>query len=888
MRASPSKSMPSRLYKDPVGNLAFAAPQAMDREVGAIVSRSIIGCIGVIGSEVVGARNSVMVVGPDRSVFCRIVDQLAQSPSQSFDLSWADSSRAAIERLSEEEFEVCIADSALGRTALREIVEAIEEAGAATSFIPLGDDGRDLQRESRVSGGGGTFLLRSEIDTRGLEAAVAWSLAHGRAAMRYESTARRLEVLERGCEIGLWYWDTALDHVRLSGKAAEVLGLPDEPCEIPISRLLAAISSDDRARVQEEFEALGRGSRPKPAIEFKIKRRGGKDAKVAIHVQSSHGHGGNRLVVGGSMRCIESAAESDSSVAGMLTEGWAFSMLESAARAMLQVGDAGRILYANPAAAELFGYAREEMTCLSLSDLFACATSEDESSSVDWIYEEASAERCSGSHSTLGRHASGARIAIEYWSRSMGDDEDLAFIEVRRIEAREGTSGAYLGFGVPDTRAPIRSRQAFADQVGQELARVRRQSTQQFAVIHIGIERYASYLEALDEAGVQILLDRLTSRLRTCLRPQDAVCPLESGNFLLLLEGISGEGDALRVSERVQESLHCRVEVGGRGLYVTCRMGITMGTPASIETRDILQEAYHAMLAARAERLSVARIFREAEHRKAWSHLERERNLREAVVRNELELLYQPVVSLGGGQLLAFEALVRWRGGDGTLHTPADFMEIAAQTGLVVPLGRWVIREACRQVIEWGPLFGDAKSKVAISVNLSTHEAIQPDLVPAIREILHETGAPPEALHLEIREDLLGMSDGYGERVISRLSALGVGVVLDGLTAGSSAITSLQHLPVEVVKLDRSLLDEMRRGLDHRATIEAVVSLGNRSGKEIVVVGIESEYQATHLGTLGCHGGQGYYFSKPMCVKEATKYLGQRPVGERRGTLIPS
>jgi EAL domain-containing protein (putative c-di-GMP-specific phosphodiesterase class I) len=325
------------------------------------------------------------------------------------------------------------------------------------------------------------------------------------------------------------------------------------------------------------------------------------------------------------------------------------------------------------------------------------------------------------------------------------------------------------------------------------------------------------------------------------------------------------------VAERVQEALHVPLSIGGYEHATSASIGVALSTGASEQPEYVLRSADIAMYRAKNSGRGRYEMFDRAMHAEALTRLQIETDLRHAFDREEFFLHFQPIVSLKQGRIVGAEALVRWRHFERGVVSPATFVPVAEDTGLVVPLGRWVLREACRQTKKWQDQNGG--ETFAVSVNLSVREFAQPDLVKAVASILQETGLEPQALRIEITESAIIGQKHPAIETVEQLRALGVGIHLDDFGTGYSALSYLHRLPLDAVKVDRaftSSIDQEERPLH---VVKAIISLAHAIGLEVVAEGVTNERQLELLRGMGCDLAQGFFFSRPCNNEEMTALL---------------
>jgi len=345
-----------------------------------------------------------------------------------------------------------------------------------------------------------------------------------------------------------------------------------------------------------------------------------------------------------------------------------------------------------------------------------------------------------------------------------------------------------------------------------------------------------------------------------------------------LLDGIKDYDDAQRVAERVQELLEQPFGLSGRELFVTASIGIKYSSGGDEQPEDLLRDADTAMYCAKALGKAQYQEFDSRMHSHALTLLQIESDLRRAMDREEFQVNYQPIVSLESGRICGFEALVRWSHPERGLISPSEFIPIAEETGLIIQIGRWVLKQACLQMRSWQKAFPVTR-QMKISVNLSCKQFMQPTIVGQVLETLRETGLDPSSLKLEITESVVMETGDYAMNVLEQLSRAGVELSLDDFGTGYSSLSYIHHFPVTALKIDQSFIKRIGGG-QNSEIVRAVVSLARNLGLEVVAEGIETLLQLDLLKALGCAQGQGYYFSEPVGEESATELIQKEERGE--------
>jgi diguanylate cyclase (GGDEF)-like protein/PAS domain S-box-containing protein len=406
-----------------------------------------------------------------------------------------------------------------------------------------------------------------------------------------------------------------------------------------------------------------------------------------------------------------------------------------------------------------------------------------------------------------------------------------------------------------DALTGLPNRALFMDRLERAMEQQRRHPDAMFAVLFLDLDRFKVVNDSLGHVFGDELLVAVAERLAGMLRSSDTVARLGGDEFAMLIDGIDHEADAVRAAQRLQDALLVPFRIGPHEIFTSVSIGIALSTTGYHRPQDVLRDADIAMYRAKAAGKARHELFDVAMHERAVKLLEIETDLRRAIDRGELRVHYQPVIELRSGRLVGFEALVRWQRGD-ELVSADEIIPLAEETGLIVPIGEWVLRESLRQLREWD-------ERIDIHVNLSPKQLLQPNVVDVVTAALRDTGVAPHRLHLEVTESLLIDNAEAAGALLRELRATEVGLSLDDFGTGYSSLSSLRQFPFDMIKIDRSfLLDaDARRGDEIVRTVSA---LARTLGMQVTVEGLETAEQVERMRTLGVDYAQGFYFARPM------------------------
>ncbi len=428
-----------------------------------------------------------------------------------------------------------------------------------------------------------------------------------------------------------------------------------------------------------------------------------------------------------------------------------------------------------------------------------------------------------------------------------------------------------------DPLTGLPNRSLFTERLRHAMRRSARHPDDLFAVLFLDLDRFKEVNDNLGHFAGDELLRAVARRLEACLRPEDTVARLSGDEFAILLESIAEPSDAGRVAERIEEALSFPVDLAGAEVTTSASMGIVTSSMAHEQPEQLLRSADMAMYRAKAAGRARYEMFDRAMHTDALARLRLETDLRRAVERSEFRLHYQPLVSLRTGRVTGLEALVRWEHPERGLVQPADFIPVAEETGLIVPIGRWVLAEACRQLAAWQRLH-PRDDALTIGVNLSVKQFSQPDLMDQITQAIVASGVAANCLRLEITESAIIEKGRYATSILAQIRQLGAQVYLDDFGTGYSSLSYLHGLPIDAIKIDRMFVSNMDTDEKNLRLVRTILTLARIVGVRAEAEGIGTAEQLRELRSLDCEQGQGYLFSAPIPADAVGDLLLADPV----------
>lgn len=421
-----------------------------------------------------------------------------------------------------------------------------------------------------------------------------------------------------------------------------------------------------------------------------------------------------------------------------------------------------------------------------------------------------------------------------------------------------------------DALTDLPNRAEFMNHLKTAIDRANSNPMTRFAVLFLDLDRFKVINDSLGHVVGDELLREIAERLQSNVRPGDVVARLGGDEFTILLNRTGSLSDVVQVAERVQRNLSQPFQIDTYEVFTSASIGIIVSDEIMREPEDFLRDADTAMYRAKEAGKARYEIFDREMHAQNLNLLELETDLRRAVEREEFELLYQPIVDLTSGTVCEFEALLRWRHPKYGLVGPDDFVDAAEESGLIIPIGNWIINEACKQVAHWQR---KSETKLCVSVNLSAKQLMHPSLIEQIRIVLDETNLSASQLKLEVTESTVMEHSERSLSVLSGLVDLGVSLSTDDFGTGYSSLSYLQRFPFDRLKIDRSFIDKMGEDKKSASIVKTILMLGDNLEIEVVAEGIETDNQLESLRRLGCRLGQGYLFSRPIEADKASQIL---------------
>jgi len=562
---------------------------------------------------------------------------------------------------------------------------------------------------------------------------------------------------------------------------------------------------------------------------------------------------------------------------------------ENAADMIALVEVTGKRIYNSPSYERVLGYSPRELAATSSLEQI-------HPEDIDRVIEAEKRARSTGVGKSIEyrmRHKDGSWRVLESTASAIRNKK--AHVTHLVIVNRDVTDRKHMEEQMEhnafhDALTDLPNRRLFLDRLQHAMDRAKRHVEFQFAVLFVDIQGLKLFNETMGHAVVDQLIIDISHRLKACLRHDDTVsrstlngdsasragdeilARLDGDRFTILLEGTKTANDAMRVALRVQENLALPFTAHGVDAFTSASIGIAQSSHAYQEPAEILRDADIAMCRVKAKNVPGCEVFDTEMHALVVRRMKLETELRKAIEREEFRIFYQPIICLDTGQIAGVEALLRWWRNDSEIVSPVDFIEVAEETGLIVPIGRWVFKEACRQGRAWHILFGN-DPPLTITVNVSPRQFAQSNLLGDVKSALDETGMDPHSLQLEITESMAMSDPTMATRVFSKIKELGIQLCIDDFGTGHSSLSRLQSFPIDVLKIDRSFVSGIEGNSESCEIAHIIVTLAHHLHLKVIAEGIETPVQRDYLKKFGCEFGQGFYYSPPVDPLSLQKLL---------------
>ncbi len=468
----------------------------------------------------------------------------------------------------------------------------------------------------------------------------------------------------------------------------------------------------------------------------------------------------------------------------------------------------------------------------------------------------------------------GTRIPIELSANSLDDGEHLTVVTFRDISQQLNYEETIQQNAFYDGLTELPNRSLFVDRLDSSIKRRKRGRPDHFSVVFVDIDGFAVINEGLGHDVGDQIINEVGKRIAKTIRPDDTVSRFSGDIFALLLDPVDSAPGSIQATQRILDAIQDPIEIGGVHLNITATFGIAVNKGDYQTAEDMLRDANTALHRAKADAQGSYVVFDNAMYEDAVRFIDRKSGMQQALAAGEFEVYYQPIVSAQTGKLVSMEALLRWPHPQDGMISPAEFIPIAESTGLILPLGEFVLRSVCDQVRIWNDMGHDG-FRVAVNVSVRQFEL---DLTDLLQRVLHDSGISPESIALEITEGIAMKNLERNSQMLSELKELGLSISMDDFGTGFSSLSYLKRFPLDTIKIDRSFINEIHESSDDQEITRAIIAMGQSVKLKTLAEGVETDEQLEILRSYGCDYIQGFFYGKPMTANDMTTYLEKQSV----------
>jgi diguanylate cyclase (GGDEF)-like protein/PAS domain S-box-containing protein len=537
---------------------------------------------------------------------------------------------------------------------------------------------------------------------------------------------------------------------------------------------------------------------------------------------------------------------------------------ESSVAGIAMLAPDGHFLQANPAFCNFLGYSQEELLQMKITDV----THPDD---IEDTLKRRNIARANRLHSIVCEKRYIRKDGSVFWAQLSStwffDDNGNPLYTVpviQDISRRKEAEERIRELAYYDSLTGLANRTLFNDRLDQVMARVRRRKGR-FALMFLDLDRFKGVNDTLGHAVGDAMLRKAAQRLTECLRENDTVARLGGDEFVIILSDYKEEGNLPRVAEKILKALSSPFDLGVREVYSSTSIGIALYPEDGQESADLLRHADMAMYAAKEAGGDTFRFYSAEMNARAVSRMDLAANLRRALEQEEFFIEYQPQIDLITNKVAGVEALLRWQHPQLGVIPPAQFISLAEETNLILPLGEWVMRKVFQQCVAWNE---QGYLPFRVGVNVSGRQFVQADFVEMVCRLLEETGADPTLLEFEITESVVMKDVDAAVLTLEALKKLGINMAIDDFGTGYSSLSCLKHLPLNRLKIDKSFISDLQDNADDRAIVEATIAMAKRLDLGVTAEGVETEGQYGFVQRRECDEVQGFYFSRPLAPEE--------------------
>ncbi|WP_448187232.1 sensor domain-containing protein [Azospirillum sp. sgz301742] len=670
---------------------------------------------------------------------------------------------------------------------------------------------------------------------------------------------------------GLYDWDLATNRVYYAPRWKSLLGFDEHAIGDSPDEWLGRVPDEDRIWLTAALDGAGEDGRPFQ-IEYRILDAAGKMRWMSCRGVAVKDAAGTPLRIVGSQADVTDRKLAEQQLRRS-EERYALAAKGANDGLWDCLLDDDEVYY-SPRWKSMLGYAEDEIGT-SINEWFKRVHPEDFSGLEAALELHLSGERDNIQHEFRMHAADGSELWMLVRGIAVRDDSGRAVRiagSMTDITARKTAEQQLLFDAFHDGMTGLPNRTLLLDRIGLALDHNRRGGGEHFSVLLIDLDRFKSINDTKGaEVGDQILRT-MAGRLESTRRMGDTLARLSADEFALLLNNIDDVGDAVSAAERVAETVRQPVHLDDHDVVLTASIGVALSATGYDRPEDVLRDASLAVYRAKQGGRNRVDVFDGTLRRQAMTMMRTEADLRTAMEQGQLCLFYQPIVSVINGRIAGFEALMRWRHPKRGLVSPLEFIPLAEECGLIVPMGRWALQEATRQIAAWQARFPRPKP-LFMSVNVSSQQFRDDDLLGLVGEVLAESGIPPSSLKLEITESLLMQDPEKCRALMQAIRDMDVRLSIDDFGTGYSSLAYLHKFPADTLKIDRTFVSAISKGESSAAIVQVITTLATILNMEVVAEGVEEETEADFLRDIVCTYGQGFFWARPAPAADVEKLL---------------
>jgi diguanylate cyclase (GGDEF)-like protein/PAS domain S-box-containing protein len=831
------------------------------------------------GYNTMGTTIRILLVESDSTYAANIQSALAGDGKARFHIEWVAHLKSALERLGRGDIALILLDLSLPDAQGLDVFEQVSKAAPETLILILTLAQDEATARQAVQSGAYNYFIIDKINLGWLSRALSYAIKNKTERDALNQSEARFRAISDASPLGIFVSDAQGGCIFTNAAYQSISGLDFE--QTLGTRWTNAIHPEDRQRVLAEWRTAVASNSPFQA-EFRFLQR--DSSIVWTRVNSAAMYGG--LEPYGYIQTVEDITERKSAEF-MLREAEErlFVEKERAQVTLNSIGDAvlvtdpsGNITYLNPVAESMTGWSCEESLGHPIRQVFNI---------IDGVTRQAAVnpvEMAIAHDSTVGLSENcvlirrdGVESVIEDSAAPILDRAGKiagAVIVFHDVSQSRDMAQKMSYLAQHDFLTGLPNRALLTELLSQAIAMARRNKQKQVALLFLDLDDFKRINDSLGHAIGDKLLHAVADRLVSAIRTTDTACRQGGDEFVLLLSEIGDPLDAGRVAEGLLAEFAKPYLIDGHELHITASIGISVYPSDGDDMDTILQNADTAMFHAKSSGRNGYQFFKAEMNTLALHRLEIETNLRRALKDGEFRLHYQPQINLETGKIIGVEALIRWQDPELGLIPPNKFVHIAETCGLIVPIGSWVLREACRQTQRW---MDESLSAVPVSVNISATEFRHIDFLEGISKILRETGLPPDMLELELTESILMNDTLSSSRLLKSLKEMGVRLAIDDFGTGFSSLSYLKSFPIDTLKIDQSFVRDIASDADDAFIVSAVINMGKNLKQRVIAEGVETDSQLAFLRDHQCEVGQGFYFSQPLNAGSFTQFLENGP-----------